>query len=317
MRTGLKTAFRPSLESFEPRIVATAGLSAAAAHHPAHVAAQHATTVSAAVQHPAHVAVQHETKPATTHHPAHATKRPAPPTTTTSPSRTKSPAPTQPANTTTNQAWVELVNMTGQDLEYQIKLAPYANGQFLPFDIAPGAAQYRFSSLTSNGRRVNADFAIQFGNGPVTPLLTGISQQSAQKYYIFMDSNFQYYVSPFVASSSPTIPTPTPTQPANATTNQAWVELVNMTGQDLEYQIKLAPYANGQFLPFDIAPGAAQYRFSSLISNGRRVNADFAIQFGNGPVTPLLTGISQQAAQGYYIFMDSNFQYYVSPFFRS
>ena len=299
MRTGLKTAFRPSLESFEPRIVATTGVTAAAVHHPAHVA------------------VQHETKPATTHHPAHATKRPAPPTTTTSPSRTKTPAPTQAANTTTNQAWVELVNMTGQDLEYQIKLGPYANGQFLPFDIAPGAAQYRFSSLISDGRRVNADFAIQFGNGPVTPLLTGISQQSAQKYYIFMDSNFQYYVSPFIASSSPSTPTPAPSPPASTTTNQAWVELVNMTGQDLEYQIKLGPYANGQFLPFDIAPGAAQYRFSSLISDGRRVNADFAIQFGNGPVTPLLTGISQQSAQGYYIFMDSNFQYYVSPFFRS
>ena len=307
MRDELKRAFRPTLESFEPRVVASAGLTAAAAHHPALAEAHHPAKVAATAHHPARAPK----------HPAHHPNAPAAASPSGHPTPKSTPAPARPISTTTNQAWVELVNTTGQDIQYQIKLGPYANGRFLPFDIAPGATQYQYSSLISNGRTVNPDFAIRFGNGPVTPLATGISQQSAQKYYLFLDGNLQDYVSPFVGSSNPSGPTPAPAPPGNTTTNQAWVELVNTTGQDIQYQIKLAPYANGQFLTFDIGPGEVQYRYSSLISNGRRVNADFAIRFGNGPITPLSTGISQQSAQGYYLFMDSNFQDYVSPFVRS
>ena len=119
---------------------------------------------------------------------------------------TGSPLSTNPNNGTTNQAWVELVNTTGQDLEYQIKIGPYAGGKFLPFDIAgqgSNSVQYRMSSLIDHGQRVKADFAIQFGNGPVTHLMTGISQQSAQGYYIMLDSNFQYVVVPFVRAQGP------------------------------------------------------------------------------------------------------------------
>ena len=110
---------------------------------------------------------------------------------------------------------------------------------------------------------------------------------------------------------------PTVSTPPTGASNQAWIKLVNMTGQDLQYQISLSPYANGQFLPFDIAangPNSAQERFSSLIVNGKREEPSFAIKFGNGPVMPLNTGPSAQAAQGYYIFLDSNLNYYVAPF---
>ena len=198
MRTELKTAFRPALESFEARIVATAGVTSAVVHH--HAAAHHPAAVQVAPHHAPQVS-------AASHHKAHAPRHPASPpggvVVAPPPSQGTPPVHSSPGNTTTNQAWVQLVNMTGRDLEYQIKLAPYADGQFLTFDIAgsgSGSVQYRFSSLIAHGQRVQADFAIQFGNGPVTPLMTGISQQSAQGYYIFLDSNFQYYVSPFVRS---------------------------------------------------------------------------------------------------------------------
>jgi hypothetical protein len=175
MRTELKTAFRPSLERFEARLVAAGGVASATAHHVA-----------------AHVAP---------HHPSHPPKHPAPhqtPTTAASTAQASAPSVSLPKNTTTDQAWVELVNMTGEPLNYQIKLGPYADGQFLSFDIGAGATQYQFSSLISNGQKVNADFAIQFGNGPVTPLMTGISESSAQGYYIFLDDNLQPYVAPFI-----------------------------------------------------------------------------------------------------------------------
>jgi hypothetical protein len=216
MRTKVKPAFRPSLESFEARIVAAGGVTAAAAHHAPHAEAQHPTKVEApvhvAAQHsteaeaPVHVAARHSKKVAPAHQSAHAAKSHANPTADTSASRSQkhsripTPAPTLPGSTASNEAWVEFVNMTGRDLQFQLSLAPYANGQFLTFEIGPGETQSYFSSLISHGRRVQANFAIEFGNGPVTPLMTGVSQQSAQGYYIFMDSNFQYYVSPFFRS---------------------------------------------------------------------------------------------------------------------
>ena len=196
MRTELKTAFRPSLERVEPRVVATGGMVSAAAIH--HVAPHHPT---------AHVDSHHAAHPPK-HQPSHKTPPVAPPSAApTQPNSVPPPVaiappnpPSTPPNGTTNQAWVELVNMTGRDLEYQIKLGPYANGEFQTFDIAAGATQDRYSSLISNGQRVKANFAIQFGNGPVTPLETGISQSSARGYYLFMDTNFNYYVSPFIRS---------------------------------------------------------------------------------------------------------------------
>jgi hypothetical protein len=193
MRTQSKTAFRPGLERVEPRVVATGGVVSAAAIH--HVAPHHPAV---------HVASHHAAHPPK-HQPSHPAKPPvvSPPTTTPHPAPVSppvAPPPSTVANGTTNQAWVELVNMTGQNLEYQIKLGPYANGQFQTFDIGAGATQDRYTSLISNGQRVQADFAIQFGNGPVTPLETGISQSSARGYYIFMDTNFNYYVEPFIRS---------------------------------------------------------------------------------------------------------------------
>ena len=217
MRTGLKTAFRPSLERFEARVVATGGVASAAAHHVAahpavHVASHHPSRQHHPAPHPAapHRAAPHRAAPhsvatgpaATDPAPRPSANQSGATGTTSSPSTPQPPAPppSLPTNTSTNQAWVEIVNTTGQSLEYYIKLAPYANGQFLPFDIGPGETQYRFSSLISNGQRVKADFAIQFGNGPITPLNTGISEASAQGYYIFFDSNFQPYVAPFINS---------------------------------------------------------------------------------------------------------------------
>ena len=184
MRTGLKTAFRPSLERVEPRIAATGGVASAAAHH--------------VEPHPAvHVAPHHATHPA---------KHPAPHQAGTGSSSTppahsapKSTPPPLPKNTSTDQAWVKIENMTGEDLSYQIKLGPYADGEFIPFDIGAGATQYQMSSLIANGQRVNADFAIQFGNGPVIPLMTGPSESSAQGYYIFLDDNLQPYVAAFLS----------------------------------------------------------------------------------------------------------------------
>jgi hypothetical protein len=123
-------------------------------------------------------------------------------------------------------------------------------------------------------------------------------------------------VPPTTIATNPS-PSPTVSTPPTGASNQAWVKLVNMTGQDLQYQISLSPYANGQFLPFDIAangPNSVQERFSSLIVNGQREEPSFAIKFGNGPVMPLNTGPTAQAAQGYYIFLDSNLNYYVAPF---
>jgi hypothetical protein len=208
MRTQKTTTFRPFLETVEPRIVATAGL-ASVAHAPAHVATHLPKPVSIESHH-ASQPVKHEVAASSKHHaqPAHAVHaNPSSSTSTTTITRTRiittttistSPTAPLPTNTTTNQAWVELVNMTGHDLEYQIKLAPYANGEFLPFDIAANSSQYRMSSLISNGQRVEPDFAIQFGNGPETPLVTGISQQTAQGYYIFQGTDAQYFVVPFL-----------------------------------------------------------------------------------------------------------------------
>ena len=182
MRTEWKTAFRPSIERVEPRVVATAGVvSAMAVHHPK--PPHHASHPPKPQAHPAEaqttvVVIHSGTAPAAAS---------PPPVSTTSAN-----------NSTTNQAWVKIENMTGRDLEYEIKLGPYANGQFLPFDIGAGATQYRMSSLISGGQRAKADFAIQFGNGPVTPLMTGISQGSAQGYYIFLDGNLNPYVASFI-----------------------------------------------------------------------------------------------------------------------
>lgn len=197
MRTESKRAFRPRLERVEARVVATVGVVSAAAHH--------------AAAHPAAHVEAHHPSPPPKHHPAatahHAQSQGGATqsgathssTSATAPQPT-APPPTSslPTNTTTNQAWVEIVNTTGETLEYYIKLAPYDNGQFIPFDIAPGQTQYQMSSLISNGQRVKADFAIQFGNGPITPLNTGVSEASAQGYYIFLDSNLAPYVAPFV-----------------------------------------------------------------------------------------------------------------------
>jgi hypothetical protein len=217
MRTEMKTAFRPSLESVEARIVATAGLVSAAHGSAVHVAAHHAGRVAAESHH--HSTESHHAAPA----PKHAAKGHSTQTnsltinfsssngtsrnettisssTSTSGPSSKTSLATSPINGTTNQAWIELVNMTGQDLEYQLKLGPFADGQFLPFDIVANSSQFRMSSLIDHGQRVPADFAIRFGNGTVTPLMTGISQQSAQGYYIFLDGNGQYYVSPFFGS---------------------------------------------------------------------------------------------------------------------
>ena len=189
MRSGLKIGFRPTLERCEARVVATGGVASALPHpatsHPTvHIEAHHAK-------------VAHHAKAST---PAvHAT--PQATTTTTAATPPRSTAVTSNyRDTTTDQAWVEIVNTTGETLEYQIKLAPYANGQFLTFDIAPGEKQYQWSSLISNYQRVKADFAIQFGNGAITPLMTGINEANAQGYDIFLDNNLQPYVAPFVHS---------------------------------------------------------------------------------------------------------------------
>jgi hypothetical protein len=204
MRNESKTAFRPSLERFEGRIVATAGVVAAAAHHaaphpPAHVEPHHASPP------PKHPAPKHAEPKHTAAHPA--PTQPAS-TGTTSPAVSSTPQPTVPpppsspsaTNTASNQAWVEIQNTTGETLEYYIKLAPYDNGQFIPFDIAPGQTQYQYSSLIVDGQRVKADFAIQFGNGPITPLMTGTSEATAQGYDIFLDGNLEPYVYPFTHS---------------------------------------------------------------------------------------------------------------------
>ena len=222
MSTGSKTAFQPSLERFEGRVVATAGLASAAHHVAAHVEPHHAAPRHPAPRHdaPRHDAHAHPkaNHPAPGNPPATTTTTTTTTTTnttnTTSTTNTGAPmpvsnptsvfqppvsnSPSLPTNTTTNQAWVEIVNTTGEPLEYYIKLGPYDNGQFIPFDIGPGQTQYRYSSLISNGERVKADFAIQFGNGPITPLMTGINQASAQGYDIFLDGNLQPYVAPFV-----------------------------------------------------------------------------------------------------------------------
>jgi hypothetical protein len=190
-----KSPFQPSLERVETRIVATAGLVSAAAHH---VAPHPAAHVEAHFVTPPHqAAAAHPTA-----HPKVNQAAPAPtkPTTTAQTPPSTSPSFSTPTNTTTNQAWVEIQNTTGETLEYYIKLGPYENGQFIPFDIAPGQTQYQYSSLISNGQRVKADFAIQFGNGPITPLMTGVSQRNAQGYDIFLDGNLQPYVYPFVQS---------------------------------------------------------------------------------------------------------------------
>ena len=203
MRTESKRTFRPSLERFEARIVAAAGVASAAAHHVApHPAPHHAAQVESHHESPKqqHPAPHPAAKTTTTDQTITTTITRTTKTTTKTHQSSSAPKPSLPTNTTTNQAWVEIVNTTGEDLSYQIKLGPYANGQFLTFDIAAGTTQYRYSSLISNGQRVNADFAIQFGNGPVTPLMTGISQSSAQGYYIFLDNNFQPYVEPFINS---------------------------------------------------------------------------------------------------------------------
>ena len=209
MRKANRRALRPLVEAIEDRIAASSGLG-----HPAHAAA------------PAH----HKAPPPPKHHappkPAPHSKAPAkspvtvtrvtvapvtitnvtinvPPTTiATSPSHPTAPTPPTGAS---NQAWVKLVNMTGQDLQYQISLSPYANGQFLPFDIAangPDSVQERFSSLIVNGQREEPSFAIKFGNGPVMPLTTGPTAQAAQGYYIFLDSNLNYYVAPFTGGTN-------------------------------------------------------------------------------------------------------------------
>jgi hypothetical protein len=181
MSTRKIKAFRPFLETVEPRTVATAGVAQIVHAAAAHVAAHPSKPVSTESHH-ASQPIKHQVAATSKHHaqPSN-TKSTNPPstshTTTTTITRTKtttktttttintSPTSPLPTNTTTNQAWVELVNMTGHDLEYQIKLAPYDNGQFIPFDIGANETQLRYSSLISNGQRVVPDFAIQFGNG--------------------------------------------------------------------------------------------------------------------------------------------------------
>jgi hypothetical protein len=203
MRKATRRAFRPLIETVEDRIAASSGLG-----KPIHVGA-----------------TAHHKAPPPKHHapprPAHHSKASAgPPVTITN--VTVAPititnvtvtAPTAPSHRPTvsqlptgasNEAWVKLVNMTGQDLQYQISLSPFANGRFLPFDIAangPDSVQERFSSLIVNGHREEPSFAIRFGNGPVIPLNTGISAQAAQGYYIFLDSNLNYYVAPFTGGT--------------------------------------------------------------------------------------------------------------------
>lgn len=192
MRRVNRTTFRPAFELVEARIVASSGLGSPA--HAVHAASRH---------HPAR---------APHHHRAPISAHPASLTVSVAVGTPVAPPPSPPLRSALNptgastEAWVELINMTGQDLEYQISLAPYRGGQFLPFDIAgngPNSIQYRMSSLIGDGQRVQPSFAIQFDNGPVAPLNTGISAQAAREYYIFLDGNGQYYVSPtFDASAS-------------------------------------------------------------------------------------------------------------------
>jgi hypothetical protein len=212
MRTQKTTTFRPFLETVEPRILATAGVTPVV-HQAAHVSAHPSHPVVSIESHHATQPVKHQVAAAPKHHaqPTHTGHaNPSSSTTTTTITKTKivktttissSPTPPLPINTTTNEAWVDLANMTGHDLEFQIKLGPYADGEFLPMDIAAGSTQYLWSSLISNGQRVEPDFAIEFDNGPVTPLVTGISQQTAQGYYIFQGTDAQYFVVPFLTWS--------------------------------------------------------------------------------------------------------------------
>jgi hypothetical protein len=191
MRKPIRTAFRPTVESFEARIAASSGLGA-----PAH--AVHA----ASAKH--HAASKHG------HHADHKIEHPAPAPGPSAPvaAPTYPPAPrpaSLPSTGASNQAWVKLVNMTGQDLQYQISLGPYQGGKFLPFDIAGFGAdsvQYRAAGLVANGHRESPSFAIRFDNGPVIPLNTGISAQGARSYYIFLDGNGQYYVAPFTDATA-------------------------------------------------------------------------------------------------------------------
>lgn len=208
MRKANRRAFRPIVETVEDRIAASSGLS-----HPVHAAV--------AAHHKAPRPPRHHAAPRLAHH-ATAVARPvnvtrvtfAPVTITnvtitaptpTTPTRPPlAPTVSTPPTWASNEAWVKLVNMTGQDLQYRISLAPYAHGQFLPLDIAangPGSVQELFSSLIVNGHREEPSFAIQFGNGPIIPLNTGISAQSPQGYYIFLDSNLNDYVAPFTGGT--------------------------------------------------------------------------------------------------------------------
>ena len=210
MRKANRRALKPLVETVEDRIAASSGLVVnghvtQAAHHKAPPPPKH---------HPAPKPAHHAKAPAAPRVTVtHVTVSPVTITNVTITAPT-SKIPTNPSHKPTvatpptgasNQAWVELVNMTGQDLQYQISLSPFANGQFLPFDIAangPNSVQERFSSLLVNGKREEPSFAIKFGNGPVTPLNTGPTAQSAQGYYIFLDSNLNYYVAPFTGGTN-------------------------------------------------------------------------------------------------------------------
>ncbi|WP_435009759.1 hypothetical protein P12x_001004 [Tundrisphaera lichenicola] len=126
-----------------------------------------------------------------------------------------------------------------------------------------------------------------------------------------------------VPSCTPPVARPVPIRPVYPPPGvgpEAWVKIVNTTGQDLRYQISLGPYQDGKFLTFVIAangPDSVQYRYASLIVNGREVEPSFAIKFENGPVVALNTGPSAQSARGYYIFFDTNLQPYAAPFIDS
>jgi hypothetical protein len=203
MRKATRRAFRPLIETVEDRIAASSGLGkavhvAATAHHKAPPPKHHAPP------RPAHHSRASASPPVTI------TNVTVAPITITNVTVTAPAAPSAPPTVSqlptgaSTEAWVKLVNMTGQDLQYQISLSPFAGGQFLPFDIAangPDSVQERFSSLIVNGRREEPSFAIRFGNGPVIPLNTGPTAQAAQGYYIFLDSNLNYYVAPFTGGT--------------------------------------------------------------------------------------------------------------------
>jgi hypothetical protein len=204
MRKANRRALRPLVETFEDRIAASSGLgkpvhATASAHHKAPPPKPHAAP------RPAHHSKAAAGPPVTV---TQVTVAPVTITNVTvnvgtTPSHTSTVV--HPPTGASNEAWVKLVNMTGQDLQYRISLSPFAGGQFLPFDIAangPNSVQERFSSLIVNGRREEPSFAIRFGNGPVIPLNTGISAQAAQGYYIFLDSNLNYYVAPFTQTAA-------------------------------------------------------------------------------------------------------------------